>query len=73
MILLGRNWYRWEENSILNLKAIGRNGVGKFNLATHTYKWYIFVSMLQAIRFQKRQEISRLTKELLAFQRLCSK
>jgi hypothetical protein len=73
MTSVGRNWCRWEKNIIFTLKETGRNGVQKINLATYWYKRHNFVNLLGAIRIHKRQEISRLTEEFLAFQRLCSK
>jgi len=37
MTPLGRNWCRWEENIILSLKEVGRNGVdsGSFSWTCH--------------------------------------
>ena len=40
MISLGKNWYRWEENIVFNLKEIRMNGVDGINLAMHWDEWH---------------------------------
>ena len=35
---------RWEENIILNLREIGRNGADRINLATDRDKWHTLVN-----------------------------
>jgi hypothetical protein len=71
MTLLGRNWCSWEENIIFSLKEIGRNVVDRINSAMDRDNWHALVDMSQDIRFHKTQEISWLSEELLAFQKLC--
>jgi len=45
--------------------------VDRINSAVDRDKWHALVDMSQDMRFHKRQEISLLSEELLAFQRLC--
>ena len=56
------------EKIIFTLKEIGRNGVDRINLALDRDEWHTLVEMSQAISFHKRQDISSLSEELLAFQ-----
>jgi hypothetical protein len=70
---LGRKWSRGEENITFGLREIKLNGVYMIKLVTERDKWHTLVNMLRKIRFCKMQDISRLSEQLLGFQRLCSK
>jgi len=53
---------------VFTLKEKGRNVVDSINSAMDMDEWHALVDMSRAIRFHKRQDISRLSEELLAFQ-----